>query len=97
MGAIIWLTIVWVLLWGDPSTANFVSGFLLALFITTVAPFPATPFDGRFRPLGVLRLLVIFSSILCGHQFCRRALFCAERNQTGRLFGCSCVRILTFI
>lgn len=60
MGTIIWLTIVWVMLWGNLNTANFVSGFILALLITTVAPFPIAPFDGRFRPWGVIRLVAIF-------------------------------------
>ncbi|WP_297564669.1 Na+/H+ antiporter subunit E [uncultured Arcanobacterium sp.] len=60
MGLILWLTLAWVLIWGDISVGNFVAGFLLALFITTLAPFPATPYDGRFRPRALGRLLFIF-------------------------------------
>ncbi len=60
MGTLVWLTIAWVMLWGDLTTGNFVAGFLIALFVTTIVPFPATPFDGRFRPLGVMRLVAIF-------------------------------------
>ncbi|MDY5601455.1 MAG: Na+/H+ antiporter subunit E [Schaalia hyovaginalis] len=58
MGMLVWLTLVWVMLWGEFSTSRVVWGFLLALLVTTVTPFPATPFDGRFRPLGVLILAI---------------------------------------
>ncbi|MDP9800728.1 multicomponent Na+:H+ antiporter subunit E [Arcanobacterium wilhelmae] len=57
VGLLIGLTAVWVFLWGDPSTGNVVAGFLVALLVTTVTPFPTAPFDGRFRPLGVAILL----------------------------------------
>ncbi|MFY9262761.1 MAG: Na+/H+ antiporter subunit E [Actinomycetaceae bacterium] len=60
MGMLVWLTLVWVMLWGNLSVGNFVAGFLLALLVTTIAPFPVTPFDGRFRPWGVVRLLMVF-------------------------------------
>ncbi|VEI13532.1 Na+/H+ antiporter subunit E [Trueperella bialowiezensis] len=59
-GMLAWLMFVWVLLWGDLSAGNFLAGLLVALLVTTVAPFPATPFDGRFRPLGVAHLAVRF-------------------------------------
>ncbi|RPF26548.1 Na+/H+ antiporter subunit E [Georgenia muralis] len=60
-GALAWLTGVWVLLWGDITMANAVAGLLVALLVTWVAPLPRAPFDGRFRPLGVLRLVVRFA------------------------------------
>lgn len=60
MGTLAWLTLVWVMLWGELTAGNFVAGFLLALLITTVVPFPSMPFDGRFRPWGVVRLVTIF-------------------------------------
>ncbi|WP_455951661.1 Na+/H+ antiporter subunit E [Arcanobacterium haemolyticum] len=59
MGLLIGLIFVWVMLWGEFTVGNVVAGFLLALFVTTVAPFPSAPFDGRFRPWGVI-LLVLF-------------------------------------
>lgn len=59
-GMIIWLTIVWVLLWGDVTTGNVVAGFLLALTLTTITPLPAATFDGRFRPVALLRLGGVF-------------------------------------
>lgn len=60
MGMLIWLTLAWVMLWGNLSVGNFIAGFVLALVVTTIAPFPSTPFDGRFRPWGVVRLMAIF-------------------------------------
>ncbi|MFC4554615.1 Na+/H+ antiporter subunit E [Georgenia faecalis] len=57
---LLWLTVVWVLLWGDLSLANVVNGLLIAVFLTTLLPLPPTPFDGSFRPWGVVRLLVRF-------------------------------------
>ncbi|AZN30200.1 Na+/H+ antiporter subunit E [Flaviflexus salsibiostraticola] len=59
-GMLIWLTIVWTLLWGEVSTGNVVAGFLLALLLTTLTPLPAATFDGRFRPLALLRLVAVF-------------------------------------
>ncbi|MCF2706148.1 Na+/H+ antiporter subunit E [Arcanobacterium haemolyticum] len=60
LGALVWITMVWVLLWGEVTTGNIVSGFILALFITTLAPFPVTPFDGRFRPRALVVLVAVF-------------------------------------
>lgn len=60
MGMIIWLTVVWVLLWGELTTGNVLAGLILSLFITTITPLPATRFDGRFRPRALVRLIVIF-------------------------------------
>ncbi len=59
-GMLIWLMFVWVLLWGELTPGNFLGGLLVALLVTTVAPFPATPFDGRFRPIGVAHLILRF-------------------------------------
>jgi len=60
-GMLAWLTAVWVLLWGDITLANVVAGLGVALLVTTVAPLPRTPFDGRFRPWGVLVLMARFA------------------------------------
>ncbi|WP_188043463.1 Na+/H+ antiporter subunit E [Changpingibacter yushuensis] len=60
LGTILWITIVWVLLWGDVTPGNILSGFGLALLITTVAPFPTARFDGRFRPKALAWLAVVF-------------------------------------
>lgn len=55
-GMLLWLTLVWVVLWGELSLANVVVGLGLAILITSVMQLPMTDFDGSFRPLGVLIL-----------------------------------------
>jgi multicomponent Na+:H+ antiporter subunit E len=53
-----WLVLVWILLWGDFSAANVVSGLAIALVITLLLPLPAVPVEGRVHPLSLLRLIV---------------------------------------
>lgn len=60
MGTLIWITMVWVLLWGDVTPGNIVGGFLISLLITTIAPFPTARFDGRFRPRALAWLVIAF-------------------------------------
>lgn len=60
LGLLLWLTIVWVLLWGEVSAGNVVTGFCLALLVTEVAPFPLTATDSRFRPAALVRLIAVF-------------------------------------
>ncbi|WP_124040370.1 Na+/H+ antiporter subunit E [Neoactinobaculum massilliense] len=60
LGSLLWLTAVWVLLWGQFTPANLAAGLLVALLVTTVSPFPATAYDGRFRVLGLARLVGVF-------------------------------------
>ncbi|HEY5787410.1 MAG TPA: Na+/H+ antiporter subunit E [Microlunatus sp.] len=50
---------IWVLLWGDLSLANLVSGFLLGLLITWVFPLPPIDFHGRFRLWPHTKLIAI--------------------------------------
>lgn len=52
-----WLTVVWVLLWGDLTWGNVIMGLVLALVVTLVLPLPRVPFDVRVRPWGVARLV----------------------------------------
>lgn len=51
--------VIWVLLWGDLSLANLVSGFLLGLLITWVFPLPPIDFHGRFRLWPHTKLIAI--------------------------------------
>ena len=55
-GTVAWLTVVWVLLWGDLSLGNVLAGILLGLAVTTGLRMAPIDFHGRFRPLGFLRL-----------------------------------------
>nr|WP_245852582.1 Na+/H+ antiporter subunit E [Isoptericola jiangsuensis] len=48
--ALLFLTLVWVLLWGDLSWANVLGGGLLALVVLVVFPLPSVQARGRFRP-----------------------------------------------
>ncbi|WP_235887558.1 Na+/H+ antiporter subunit E [Mycolicibacterium arabiense] len=53
-----WLMLVWVLLWGDVSAANVLSGLLVGLLITVLLPLPPVPIEGRLHPLSLLRLVI---------------------------------------
>lgn len=52
------LTVVWVLLWGDVSAANVLGGVAVSAVLIAVTPDrrPARPGLGRFRPLAIARL-----------------------------------------
>jgi multicomponent Na+:H+ antiporter subunit E len=52
------LVMVWILLWGDISAANILSGLAIALLITWLLPLPAVPGEGRLHPLSLLRLML---------------------------------------
>lgn len=56
----IWLTLVWVLLWGEFSVANVLGGIVVALVVTTGLPLPAISEHIRFRPWRFIRLMVKF-------------------------------------
>lgn len=53
---VLWLTVVWVLLWGNLSVANVLSGLVVSLIAVTVFPLPPIVFTGRVRPIGLLAL-----------------------------------------
>ncbi|WP_431240844.1 Na+/H+ antiporter subunit E [Mycolicibacterium aichiense] len=55
---LVWLTLVWLLLWGTVSAANVVSGLAVALLITLMLPLPSVPVQGRLHPLSLLRLIL---------------------------------------
>jgi multicomponent Na+:H+ antiporter subunit E len=59
-----WLILVWMLLWGNVSAANVVSGLAVALVITLLLPLPAVPIEGRFHPLSALHLIFKISYYL---------------------------------
>jgi multicomponent Na+:H+ antiporter subunit E len=53
-----WLILVWMLLWGNVSAANALSGLAVALVITLLLPLPAVPIEGRLHPISLLRLML---------------------------------------
>lgn len=54
-----WLILVWVLLWGNASAANILSGLAIALIITLWLPLPPVPVEGRLHPIPLLKLVVV--------------------------------------
>ncbi|MBB6172747.1 multicomponent Na+:H+ antiporter subunit E [Nocardiopsis mwathae] len=53
---IAWLTVMWVLLWGDASPGTVLAGAAVATLCYSVAKLPHLPVRLGFRPLRVLRL-----------------------------------------
>ena len=56
-----WLILVWILLWGNVSAANILSGLAIALIITLLLPLPTVPIEGRVHPLSLLRLVLLIA------------------------------------
>lgn len=54
-----WLVLVWILLWGNASVANILSGLAIALVVTLLLPLPAVPVEGRVHPLALARLILL--------------------------------------
>ncbi|MFB7876687.1 Na+/H+ antiporter subunit E [Nocardia sp. NPDC056064] len=59
IGILIWLTTVWVALWGDLSIANVVAGLVVAVVVVFALPLPLIPVAGWFHPLSFLKLIVV--------------------------------------
>lgn len=59
LGVLIWLTAVWVALWGDLSLANTIAGVVVALIVVFALPLPLVPVAGRFHPLSFLELIAV--------------------------------------
>ncbi|WP_380159608.1 Na+/H+ antiporter subunit E [Kineococcus sp. R86509] len=57
---LVWLVVLWLLLWGDVSWANVISGTLLGLLVTVVLPLPRVRFGMRIRPLRIVALFARF-------------------------------------
>ena len=54
---LVWLMLVWILLWGNVSAANILSGLAVALIITLLLPLPLVPIEGRVHPISLLGLI----------------------------------------
>ncbi|MBI3214527.1 MAG: Na+/H+ antiporter subunit E [Mycobacterium sp.] len=61
---LVWLTGVWVLLWGSFSAANVIGGLAVALLVTVLLPLPPVPVEGRVHPLSLLRLILLVAGYL---------------------------------
>ena len=60
-GTVLWLTVVWVFLWGDLSVGNVLAGLAIAVLVGFGLPMASIDFHGRVRPFGVLRLVGRFA------------------------------------
>jgi len=58
--ATLWLTLVWVLLWGDLSVANVLGGLVVALVVGFTLRMPSVHFTGRIHLLSLLYLVAVF-------------------------------------
>ncbi|WP_067478142.1 Na+/H+ antiporter subunit E [Nocardia amamiensis] len=56
---LVWLTLVWIALWGDLSVANLLGGLVVATLIMVALPLPRVPVAGRLRLLPLIELLVV--------------------------------------
>lgn len=61
IAATLWLTTVWVLLWGELSVANVLGGLAVALVVGFTLRMPSVHFTGWIHPLSLAYLLVMFA------------------------------------
>ena len=58
---VLWLTVVWVGLWGSVTAANVLGGVAVALLLVTALPLTEVPTAAVVRPLALLRFLAFFA------------------------------------
>ncbi len=58
---LVWLTAVWVFLWGSVTVANVLGGIVVALAVMAFFPLPGLPMTGRLRPIRLLILIAVFN------------------------------------
>jgi multicomponent Na+:H+ antiporter subunit E len=61
IAATLWLTAVWVLLWGELSVANVLGGLVVAILVEFTLRMPSVHFTGRIHPVSLIRLLILFA------------------------------------
>lgn len=59
-GSVLWLTAVWVLLWGAPTPLTVVGGLLVAVIVLMLFPLPRVQVRFVVRPLATVVLLARF-------------------------------------
>lgn len=57
---LLWLTFVWVSLWGSWSVANVLGGLVVATVLLLVLPLPTVPHAGRTRPVALAVFAAVF-------------------------------------
>lgn len=61
LGLLLWLTTVWVGLWGSVTAANVLGGLLIGAVLLLVLPLASVPEHAIVRPLAVLRFAGYFA------------------------------------
>ncbi|MBH0778195.1 Na+/H+ antiporter subunit E [Nocardia bovistercoris] len=59
IGLLVWLTLVYMALWGDLSVGNLLGGLVIGLVIMVALPLPLLPVNGRLNPLPLLELAAV--------------------------------------
>ncbi|MEV4181622.1 Na+/H+ antiporter subunit E [Streptosporangium canum] len=77
LSQVAWLTVVWLLLWGDLSVANVLGGLLAGLVVVWLLPLPVVETGLRVHPFAALVFLVRFAGDLVVSSF--RVAFWALR------------------
>jgi multicomponent Na+:H+ antiporter subunit E len=57
---VIWLTVVWIMLWGNVSFANVIGGLVVALLVLAIFPLPRLIVGVKLRPVAFVALLARF-------------------------------------
>ncbi|WP_326641931.1 Na+/H+ antiporter subunit E [Streptosporangium sp. NBC_01755] len=57
---VLWLTVIWLLLWGDLSVGNVLGGLLVGLVLVWLLPLPIQDTGLRLHPVWILLFLVRF-------------------------------------
>lgn len=60
-GVAIWLTVLWLLLWGDLTPLLVLGGVLVAVLVCVVFPLPALRMHLRLRPVAMAWLVIRFA------------------------------------
>ena len=76
----LWLTVVWVELWGSVTAANVLGGVAVALLLVTALPLTEVPTAAVVRPLALLRFLAFFAVDLVRSSLQVAALVLAPRR-----------------
>lgn len=56
--AILALTVIWVILWGNYSLVDILAGLVIGWLVTVTFPLPPIRYHGRLRPIGLLVLVL---------------------------------------
>lgn len=60
LGQVLWLTVIWLLLWGDLSVGNVLGGLLAGLILVWLLPLPVQDTGLRLHPIRIVWFLVRF-------------------------------------